>query len=357
MTKNIVLLKGDGIGPEIVDATLRVLDAVGEKFGYDFSYEERKIGGDAYDHEGLPVTDETIEACKKADAVILGAVGGDKWDTDEVDPKLRPEQGLLKLRKELQLYANLRPAVIYQALKEDSPLKERIISEGVDLLIVRELIGGVYFGERKTFEEDGIETAYDIEKYNANEIKRIAKMAFDSAMTRRKKLTLVDKANVLDTSKLWRKTVKEVAKAYPEVEVNFLYVDNAAMQLINWPAQFDVILTNNIFGDILSDEASMITGSLGMQPSASIGVEGVHMYEPIHGSAPDIAGQNIANPVGTILSGAMMLDYSFGLHEEAQAIRDAVNKVLEDGVRTKDISSTDEYVSCSEIADLIAKAI
>lgn len=356
MSKNIVLLKGDGIGPEIVDGTIEVLDAICDKFGHEFTYEERRIGGDAYDAEGVPVSDETIEACKKADAVILGAVGGDKWDT--IEPSLRPEQGLLKLRKALGLYANLRPAVIYDSLKDASPLKERVISEGVDLLVVRELIGGIYFGERKTYvDENGVETAYDMEKYNANEIERIAKMAFESAMKRRKKVTLVDKANVLDSSKLWRKVVSKVAEAYPEVELNFLYVDNASMQLINWPAQFDVILTNNIFGDILSDEASMVTGSIGMLPSASIGVEGVHMYEPIHGSAPDIAGQNIANPIGTILSGAMMLEYSFGMSEEARAIEKSINEVLEEGARTKDLAKGGDYMTCSEISKKIADKV
>lgn len=357
MNKNIVLLKGDGIGPEIVNATVEVLNSIEEKYGHKFSYEGRRIGGDAYDNEGVPVTEETIEVCQKSDAVILGAVGGDKWDTDEVDPKLRPEQGLLKLRKELALYANLRPAVIYDALKEDSPLKARVIEDGVDLMIVRELIGGIYFGERKTYEEDGQLAAYDIEKYTEEEITRIGKMAFETAMGRRKKLTLVDKANVLDSSKLWRKIIGKMAEDYKEVEVNYMYVDNASMQLINWPGQFDVILTNNIFGDILSDEASMITGSLGMQPSASIGLKGVHMYEPIHGSAPDIAGKDLANPIGTILSAAMMLDYSFGMRKEAQEIKAAVNAVLEDGVRTKDIAGGDDYVSCSQIARLIAEKI
>lgn len=358
MTKNIVLLKGDGIGPEIVDGTIIVLDAISEKYDIEFQYDERRIGGDAYDEEGVPVSEETIEACKESDAVILGAVGGDKWDADDVDPSLRPEQGLLKLRKELQLYANLRPAVIYDALKEDSPLKESKIEEGVDLLIVRELIGGIYFGKKDTFiDEDGIETAYDVEQYNEKEIERIAKMAFESAMKRKKKVSLVDKANVLDSSKLWRKVVKRVSQDYPQVELNALYVDNASMQIINWPAQFDVILTNNIFGDILSDEASMITGSLGMQPSASIGELGVHMYEPIHGSAPDIAGQDIANPIGTILSGAMMLEYSFDMADAAQDIRDAVNAVLEDGARTKDIAGDKESIKCSEISELIAEKI
>lgn len=355
MNKNIVLLKGDGIGPEIVDASVCVLEAVGKKFGHSFRFTEALIGGASYDSFKKPVTDETIELCQKSDAVILGAVGGYEWD--EVDPALRPEQGLLKLRKALGLYANLRPAVIYKPLKESSPLKERITDRGVDLLVVRELIGGIYFGDKKTYIEDGLATAYDIEKYNENEIRRIAEIAFKSAMGRNKKVSLVDKANVLDSSKLWRKIVKEVSKDYPEVELNFLYVDNASMQLINNPSQFDVILTNNIFGDILSDEASMITGSIGMLPSASIGEKGVHMYEPIHGSAPDIKGMDLANPIGTILSAKMMLEYSFGLVDEARAIEEAVNKVLEKGAKTKDLSESNDYFKCSEIAEYIAENI
>lgn len=355
MNKNIVLLKGDGIGPEIVDASIKVLEAVGEKFGHTFTFTEGLMGGASYDSFGVPVTDETISLCQNSDAVILGAVGGYEWD--EIEARLRPEQGLLKLRKSLGLYANLRPATIYKALKEASPLKERITSEGVDLLVVRELIGGIYFGEKKTYTEDGLETAYDIEKYDEGEIRRIGELAFKSAMARKKKVTLVDKANVLDSSKLWRKTIKNLSKEYPEVELNFLYVDNASMQLINRPSQFDVILTNNIFGDILSDEASMITGSIGMLPSASIGEKGVNMYEPIHGSAPDIKGMDLANPIATILSAKMMLEYSFGLVEEARAIEKAVNEVLEEGAKTKDLSESYEYISCSEMARRIADKI
>lgn len=357
MSKNIVLLKGDGIGPEIVNSAVKVLDEIAKKYNHEFNFIERFVGGIAYDNEGEPISDETLEVCKDSDAIILGAVGGPKWDSDEVHPKKRPEQGLLKLRKELDLYANLRPATIYKALKDDSPLKYRIVEKGIDLIIVRELVGGIYFGERKTYEEDGVRTAYDIEKYNENEIKRIANYAFETAMRRRKKLTLVDKANVLDSSKLWRKVIGEISKDFPEVTVNYMYVDNCSMQLIANPSQFDVILTNNIFGDILSDETSMITGSLGMQPSASIGVSGVNMYEPIHGSAPDIAGEDIANPIGTILSAAMMLEYSFDMKEEAEEIRNAVEKVLDNNLRTKDISSGKDFVKCSEITEAIIEII
>lgn len=352
--KKIVLFKGDGIGPEIVDAALLVLEKVSEKFGREFEYQELRIGGDAIDNEGVPLTEDTLEICKKADAIILGAVGGDKWDN--IDPEIRPERGLLKLRQEMGLYCNLRPATIYPSLKEASPLKDRIVEGGVDIMVVRELIGGIYFGKRETYVKDGVVTAYDTEEYNEEEIKRIGLRAFEAAMGRKKKVTLVDKANVLDSSKLWRKTITEMAADYPEVELDFLYVDNAAMQLIVNPAQFDVILTNNIFGDILSDEASMITGSIGMLPSASLGTRGVHMYEPIHGSAPSIAGQNIANPIGTILSAAMMLEYSFGMTEEARAIEEAVNTVLEEGYRTADLEGG-EKVGTAEVAQLIADKI
>jgi len=357
MAKNIVLLKGDGIGPEIVNSSVKVLDEIAKKFGHEFNFIERLVGGIAYDKEGEPISDETLNICKNSDAIILGAVGGPKWDRDEVDPKKRPEQGLLKLRKELDLYANLRPATIFKALKDDSPLKDRIVEKGIDLVIVRELVGGIYFGERDAYEKDGIREAYDVEKYSEEEIKRIGKYAFETALKRRKKLTLVDKANVLDSSKLWRKVISEMAEDYKEVEVNFMYVDNCSMQLIANPSQFDVILTNNIFGDILSDETSMITGSLGMQPSASIGLSGVNMYEPIHGSAPDIAGLDIANPIGTILSCALMLEYSFDMKEEADEIRKAVEDVLDEGLRTRDIASSNEYIKCSEITEAIIEKI
>lgn len=336
MQYTIAVAKGDGIGVEIVGASLQVLDKIGEVYGHEFTYVEAPIGGGAYDAYGEPLPAESLEVCKKSDAVLLGAVGGPQWDT--IDPEKRPEKGLLKIRKELGLYGNIRPATIYPQLRESSPLKDSIVGEGVDIVIIRELVGGIYFGERKTFEQDGLRTAYDVESYNEAEIRRIAKIGFDTAMTRRKKLTSVDKANVLDSSKLWRKVVEEMAEDYPEVELQSMYVDNAAMQLVRRPTQFDVILTNNIFGDILSDEASQITGSIGMLPSASIGDSGVHMYEPIHGSAPDIAGQDIANPCGTVLSLAMMMEYSFGLYKEAEAIRKAVEETLEAGFRTRDLA-------------------
>lgn len=354
MEKKIVLLKGDGIGPEIVDAAVRVLDKVGEVYGHSFSYDQQKIGGEAYDEYGKPLTYEILEACKNSDAILLGAVGGPAWDN--IDPNLRPEKGLLALRDGLELYCNLRPAIIYPSLKEASPLKDRIVENGVDIMVVRELIGGIYFGERDSFLKNGVRTAFDTEQYNENEIRRIAIKAFDIAMERDKKITLVDKANVLDSSKLWREVVGEVKEDYPEVELNFLYVDNASMQLIVNPGQFDVILTNNIFGDILSDEASMITGSIGMLPSASLGESGVHMYEPIHGSAPDIAGQDKANPIGTILSASMMLEHSFGLVEEARAVEAAVNKFLEAGYRTADLEGG-KKVGCKEVGDIVAEFI
>ena len=356
MNKIIAVTKGDGIGEEITNEAIKVLDKIGEKYNHNFEYKYALIGGAAYDEYHNPLPEETLEICKNSDAIILGAVGGEKWDN--VEPELRPEKGLLALRKNLSLYANLRPAKIYESLKNASPLKDSIVEAGVDILVVRELIGGIYFGDRKTYEENGIRTAYDVEKYNENEIKRISKMAFDSAMLRRKKITLVDKANVLDSSKLWREVVKEIALHYPEIELEFMYVDNAAMQIVKNPSQFDVILTNNIFGDILSDEASQVTGSIGMLPSASISEIGIHMYEPIHGSAPDIAGKNIANPLATILSAAMMLRYSFELEEEARAIELAVEKVLEDGIRTIDIREPNgEYVTCSQIGDAVVERI
>lgn len=356
MNKTIAVTKGDGIGPEIVDEAIKVLNKIAEKYNHSFEYKYGLIGGAAYDECKNPLPEETLKICKESDAIFLGAVGGDKWDN--VESHLRPEMGLLNLRKELRLYANLRPATIYEALKSASPLKDSIVEQGVDILVVRELIGGIYFGDRKTYVEDGVRTAYDIEKYDENEIKRIAKMAFDSAMGRRKKVTLVDKANVLDSSKLWREVVKEMAKDYPEIELDFMYVDNAAMQIVKNPSQFDIVLTNNIFGDILSDEASQVTGSIGMLPSASISEIDIHMYEPVHGSAPDIAGKNMANPLATILSAAMMLRYSFNLEEEAKDIENAVEKVLNDGIRTIDIKEPNgEYVSCSEIGTAVVERI
>lgn len=337
MKYNIAVIPGDGIGPEVVDATIKVLNAVGEKFGHRFDYEYLLAGGCAIDKFGTPLPDETLEACKKSDSVLLGAVGGPKWD----DPtaKVRPEQALLGLRGGLGLYCNLRPALLYAPLKDASPLKDSIIGDGIDIQVVRELTGGIYFGERGTCDDNGIPAAYDTEKYNEEEVRRIAKIGFDAAMKRKKKVTSVDKANILESSRLWRRIINEVAKDYPEVEVNHLYIDNASMQMVRDPRQFDVIITSNMFGDILSDEASMVTGSIGMLPSASLGENSFGMYEPIHGSAPDIAGKGIANPLATILSGGMMLRYSFGLDDEADLIEKAVVSVLEDGYRTGDIMS------------------
>ena len=337
MKYNIAVVAGDGIGPDIVEETIKVLDVVGDKFGHEFNYTRTIAGGCAIDKLGTALPEETLEVCKKSDAVLLGAVGGPKWDNP--DAKVRPEQALMGLRSGLGLYCNLRPATLYAPLKNASPLKEEIVNKGIDIAIVRELTGGIYFGERGREVVDGVQSAYDTERYNVNEIKRIAKIGFETAMKRKKKLTCVDKANILESSRLWRVVLEKMAKDYPEVELNYLYVDNTAMQIVKEPSQFDVIVTSNIFGDILSDEASMVTGSIGMLPSASLGEGSLGMYEPIHGSAPDIAGMGIANPLATILSGAMMLRYSFNLEKEAKTIEDAVLAVLEDGYRTGDIMS------------------
>lgn len=336
---NIAVIKGDGIGPDVVNEEIRVLNKIGEKFGHKFEYKEVLLGGAAIDACGTPIPKETVETCKASDSVLLGAVGGPKWD--DLPGELRPERGLLGIRSELGLYANLRPAIIHKALASASPIKPEIIGDSLDILVVRELTGGIYFGEHGYRSGKYGEEAYDIENYSEFEIKRIAKVAFDSAMKRGKKITSVDKSNVLESSKLWRRTVIEMAKDYPEVELNHMYVDNAAMQLVRNPKQFDVILTSNIFGDILSDEASQITGSIGMLPSASLADGAFGLYEPIHGSAPDIAGMDMANPIATILSGAMMLRYSFGLTEEAKAIEDAVERVLDKNIRTGDIADAD----------------
>lgn len=356
MKYNIAVIPGDGIGPEVVESTVKVLNAVGEKFGHRFDYHYVLAGGCAIDKFGIPLPDETLEICKKSDAVLLGAVGGYKWDVPGA--KVRPEQALLGLRAGLGLYCNLRPAVLYAPLKDASPLKDSIIGSGIDIQVVRELTGGIYFGERGQFEEDGVKAAYDTEKYNENEVRRIAKIAFEAAMKRNKKVTSVDKANVLESSRLWRRIIEEVGKDYPEVTINHLYIDNATMQLVRDPRQFDVIVTSNMFGDILSDEASMITGSIGMLPSASLGEGNFGMYEPIHGSAPDIAGQGIANPSATILSAAMMLRYTFGLEDEAKVIEKAVVSVLEDGYRTADIMSEGmKKVGTDEMTKLVLKKI
>lgn len=356
-TYKIAVLKGDGIGPEIVDEAVKVLKKAGEKFGFGLEFDYALLGGAAIDVKGIPLPDETVTACKAADSVLLGAVGGPKWDS-QPGPN-RPEKGLLGIRKALGLYANLRPAVIFPPLRDASPLKPEIIGESLDIMVVRELTGGIYFGDRGTEEKDGVKTAYDTERYSLPEIRRIAKVAFDMAQKRNKRLCSVDKANVLDTSRLWRQTVNEMAKDYPDVEVSHLYVDNCSMQLVRDPGQFDVILTSNMFGDILSDEASMISGSIGMLASASLGDSGFGLYEPIHGSAPDIAGQGIANPLATILSTAMMLRYSLNEPQAAQAIENAVAKVLE-SARTPDIYKEGcgvRKVSCQEMGDAVAALV
>ena len=356
-TYNIAVLKGDGIGPDVVTEAMSVLTCIGEKYGHSFHFNEKLAGGCAYDVYGEPLPDETLEACKNSDAILLGAVGGPKWD--HLPANLRPEAGaLLKLRSSLGLYANLRPAIIHKALSAASPIKAEIIGDSLDILVVRELTGGIYFGKRGTRTgKYGIE-AFDEEAYSEYEVKRIAVQAFEAAMKRSKRVTSIDKANVLESSKLWRKTVTEVAKNYPEVELDHMYVDNAAMQLVRNPKHFDVIVTSNIFGDIISDEASQITGSIGMLPSASLADGAFGMYEPIHGSAPDIAGKDMANPIATILSAAMMLKFSFGLTKESQAIEEAVTKVLDAGYRTPDIfSEGTKKVGTKEMGRLICEAI
>lgn len=356
MKKNIAVIKGDGIGPEIVNEALKVLDAVGRKYGHEFVYEEVDMGGCSIDKHGVPLTEEAIAKCLASDSVLLGAIGGYKWDT--LPGELRPERGLLGLRAAMGLYSNVRPARMFQQLAFASPLKPEIVERGIDLVIVRELIGGVYFGQHITEEVNGEKKATDMMSYSTHEIERLMHIAFKMAMKRRKKVTMIDKANVLDTSKLWREIGYAVAGQYPEVEYGYMLVDNTAMQLVKDPSQFDVIVTENMFGDILSDEASMITGSIGMIPSSSLGETTVGLYEPIHGSAPDIAGQNIANPIGTILSAAMMLKYSFDMDAEYEAIEAAVNKVLDSGLRTGDIMSEGmQRVTCSEMGDAVAAAI
>jgi len=360
MEYKIALIPGDGIGPEIVREARKVLDAVCRKFGHTFTYEEVLLGGASIDVHGVPLTDEAVETTKASDAVLMGSIGGDAKTSPwyQLEPSRRPEAGLLAIRKALNLFANLRPAYLYQELQTACPLKKEIIGDGFDMIIVRELTGGLYFGERRTVEENGIMTAVDTLSYNETEIRRIAVKAFDIAMKRKKKVTSVDKANVLDSSRLWRKVVEEVAKDYPEVTLEHMLVDNCAMQLVHNPVQFDVILTENMFGDILSDEASMVTGSIGMLSSASLNDTKFGLYEPSHGSAPDIAGQNKANPIATILSAAMMLRYSLDLDKEAEAVETAVQKVLAEGWRTGDIMSEDgRMVGTKEMGDLIAAAV
>ena len=363
MTFNIGVIRGDGIGPEIVTEAIKVLDAVAEKFGHEFNYTEILMGGCSIDATGEPLTDDAIAAAKASDAVLMGSIGGNTSTSPwyKLPADQRPEAGLLKLRKSLNLFANLRPAYLYDELKAACPLRDDIIGDGFDMMIMRELTGGLYFGTRETKEVDGVVTATDTLTYNENEIRRIARRGFEIAMKRRKKVTSVDKANVLDSSRLWRKIVEEVAEDYPEVTYEHMLVDNCAMQLVKNPGQFDVILTENMFGDILSDEASMVTGSIGMLARASLNDSKFGLYEPSGGRAPDIAGKGIANPIATILSAAMMLRYSFDLDKEALAVENAVKQVLTDGYRTIDImprdGSTVTQVGTKEMGDLIVERI
>lgn len=360
MKCNITCIPGDGIGPEIVAEAKKVLEKVAKVYGHELQFKDILMGGASIDVHGIPLTDEAIADCKAADAVLMGSIGGNTSTSPwyQLPPEKRPEAGLLKLRKALNLFANLRPAYLYEELAGACPLKEEISAAGFDMMIMRELTGGLYFGERKTVTEDGVRKAIDTLTYDENEIRRIAIKGFDIARKRRGKVTSVDKANVLDSSRLWRAVVNEVAKDYPDVELEHMLVDNCAMQLVKDPAQFDVILTENMFGDILSDEASMVTGSIGMLSSASLNDSKFGLYEPSHGSAPDIAGQDIANPIATILSASMMLRYSFDLDKEADAIDGAVKKVLQDGYRTIDIMSTSmKQVGCKEMGDLIVERI
>ena len=360
MEYKIALIPGDGIGPEIVAEAKKVLDRVCEKYSHKFSYTEVLLGGASIDAHGVPLTEEAIAQAKASDAVLMGSIGGDAKTSPwyKLEPSKRPEAGLLAIRKALNLFANLRPAYLYNELRDACPLRDEIIGDGFDMIIVRELTGGLYFGARKTTEENGVRTAVDTLSYNENEIRRIAIKAFEIARKRRNKVTSVDKANVLDSSRLWRSVVEDVAKDYPDVTLEHMLVDNCAMQLVHDPAQFDVILTENMFGDILSDEASMVTGSIGMLSSASLNETKLGLYEPSHGSAPDIAGQNKANPIATILSAAMMLRYSLDLDKEADAVEAAVQKVLTAGYRTGDIMSEGcKLVGTKEMGDLIADAI
>ena len=364
MKLNITCIPGDGIGPEIVTEAKKVLDKVASEFGHSIEYKDILMGGCSIDVHGVPLTDEAIEDAKAADAVLMGSIGGNTSTSPwyKLEPSLRPEAGLLKLRKALNLFANLRPAYLYPQLKDACPLKEAVADKGFDMLIMRELTGGLYFGDRFTKEEEGELVATDTLVYRESEIRRIAIRAFDVARKRRKSVISVDKANVLDSSRLWRKVVEEVKKDYPDVTLEHMLVDNCAMQLVKEPTQFDVVLTENMFGDILSDEASMITGSIGMLPSASLNDTSFGLYEPSHGSAPDIAGKDIANPIATVLSAAMMLGYSFNLDKEADAIENAVRKVLEDGYRTTDLlpkGREDNFtlVGCRKMGDLLVERI
>ena len=353
MDKTIAVIRGDGIGPEIVNEALKVLDKVAEKYGHTFTCDDVDMGGVAIDKWGDPLPQAMLDKCLAADSVLLGAVGGPKWEG--LPGPQRPEKGLLRLRAGMGLYSNLRPAKLWPQLADASPLKPSIVERGIDFLVVRELISGIYFGEHKTVEQNGEKVATDVMLYAEHEIERIGRIAFETAMKRRKKVTCVDKANVLDTSRLWRAVLHRIKEEYPEVEYGEMFVDNASMQLVKDPSQFDVIVTGNMFGDILSDEASMLTGTIGMIPSSSLGDGTRGMYEPIHGSAPDIAGQNKANPIGTILSAAMMLKYSFGMDAEAAAVEAAVEQALNDGLRTADMMAEGcTPATCSEMGDAIA---
>jgi len=352
----IALIPGDGIGPEVIKQALKVLGAVSEKYGCSFEYEEVLLGGRAIDETGVPLPEETVKMCRKSDAVLLGAVGGPKWDN--LPGHLRPEAGLLGIRKALDAFANLRPAILFPQLKSASALKPEVLADGLDIMVVRELTGGAYFGEKKRVETEGCVKAWDTMLYADYEIERITRKAFEIAGKRKKKLTIVDKANVLESSRLWREVTGRIAGEYCGIAVSYMYVDNAAMQLVRNPGAFDVLLTENLFGDILSDEASMITGSLGMLPSASMGASGAGIFEPIHGSAPDIAGKDMANPLATILSCSMMLKYAFDMEPEADVIMDAVNKVLDGGYRTVDIKQPGTTVVGTEkMGDLVAESI
>lgn len=362
MEKNIVVIKGDGVGPEVVGKAIDVLNRISEKYSHKFNLEYVDMGGCSIDKYGVPLTDENVEKCIKSDAVLLGSVGGPKWD--KVDPDKRPERGLLKLRKEMNLYTNIRPTKILKSLEYASPLKETICKDMIDFIMVRELTGGVYFGEHKFETVNGVRQATDFMLYTETEIRRIGKVAFELARNLKRPLTSVDKANVLHTSKLWREVMNDLAKEYSDVEYNDMYVDNAAMQIASNPSQFGVIVTENMFGDILSDEASVISGSIGMAPSASLSDGNLGLYEPIHGSAPDIAGNDLANPIGTILSLAMMFRYSFGMNDEADDIDNAVIRAIDEGYRTRDIMPKHNMmaylykeVKCSEMGDIIVSNI
>lgn len=356
MKKRIAVLKGDGIGTEIVDEALKVVSCIEKKYNHNFEIKELYFGGASIDKYGVPLTDETLNECKNSDAVLLGAVGGPKWDN--VDKDKRPERGLLKIRKELGLFANIRPTKLFDELKSSCPLREDIIKNGIDFVIIRELTGGIYFGHKETKNIDGQEVAIDEDKYTEQEIERIAEVAFNIAMKRHRKVTSIDKANVLDTSKLWRKVMHRVSEKYKNVEYEDMLVDSASMQIIKNPTSFDVVVTENMFGDILSDEASVLAGSIGMMPSASLGSSKFGLYEPIHGSAPDIAGKNISNPIGTILSVAMMFKYSFDMDKEAEDIEKAVENVLKDGYRTVDLYKEGlKKLTCKEMGDIIVKYI